>query len=63
MSISHLWQRNMTEHNVLSSDELVSHPAFSEHHLRMTEPSLCDPAVKQVSGYLDIAEDKHLFFW
>ncbi|OSD05705.1 carboxypeptidase C [Trametes coccinea BRFM310] len=43
--------------------ELVSHPAFSEHHLRMTEPSLCDPAVKQVSGYLDIADDKHLFFW
>ncbi|KAI0674083.1 carboxypeptidase C [Trametes maxima] len=43
--------------------ELVSHPAFNEHHLRMTEPSLCDNTVKQASGYLDIADDKHLFFW
>ncbi|KAI0718401.1 carboxypeptidase C [Cerioporus squamosus] len=43
--------------------ELVSHPAFDAHQLRMTEPSLCDSSVKQVSGYLDIAEDKHLFFW
>jgi cathepsin A (carboxypeptidase C) len=44
-------------------DELVSHPSFSEHRLRVTEPNLCDSSVKQYSGYLDIAEDKHLFFW
>ncbi|KII83244.1 hypothetical protein PLICRDRAFT_455809 [Plicaturopsis crispa FD-325 SS-3] len=44
-------------------DELVSHPAFAGHKLRMTEPKLCDSSVKQHSGYLDIAEDKHLFFW
>ncbi|KAF5390154.1 hypothetical protein D9757_002924 [Collybiopsis confluens] len=43
--------------------EFVSHPDFDQHHLRMTEPSLCDPSVKQYSGYLDIEEDKHLFFW
>ncbi|EIW55989.1 carboxypeptidase C [Trametes versicolor FP-101664 SS1] len=43
--------------------ELVSHPAFDDHHLRMTKPALCDTAVKQVSGYLDIADDKHLFYW
>ncbi|KAF5372899.1 hypothetical protein D9758_001450 [Tetrapyrgos nigripes] len=43
--------------------ELVSHPDFDQHQLRVTEPSLCDPDVKQYSGYLDIAEDKHLFFW
>ncbi|KAJ7072804.1 carboxypeptidase C [Mycena amicta] len=44
--------------------ELVSHPVFEEHQLRVTEPTtLCDPTVKQYSGYLDIAEDKHLFFW
>ncbi|PIL27294.1 hypothetical protein GSI_10441 [Ganoderma sinense ZZ0214-1] len=43
--------------------ELVSHPAFGEHKLRMTEPTLCDPTVQQASGYLDIADDKHLFFW
>ncbi|KAJ6482920.1 carboxypeptidase C [Mycena vitilis] len=43
--------------------ELVSHPSFDEHHLRVTEPELCDTSVKQYSGYLDIADDKHLFFW
>ncbi|EPS93871.1 hypothetical protein FOMPIDRAFT_1026396 [Fomitopsis schrenkii] len=43
--------------------ELVQHPAYREYQLRVTEPDLCDPAVKQYSGYLDIAEDKHLFFW
>ncbi|KAH9831752.1 Alpha/Beta hydrolase protein [Rhodofomes roseus] len=43
--------------------ELVQNPAFDEHQLRVTEPDLCDPKVKQYSGYLDIAEDKHLFFW
>lgn len=45
------------------ADELVQHPAFREYQLRVTEPALCDPNVKQYSGYLDIAEDKHLFFW
>jgi len=43
--------------------EFVSHPSFTEHHLRVTEPEICDSSVKQYSGYLDIAEDKHLFFW
>jgi cathepsin A (carboxypeptidase C) len=41
----------------------VSLPSFDEHQLRVTEPNLCDTSVKQYSGYLDIAEDKHLFFW
>ncbi|KAJ7596014.1 carboxypeptidase C [Mycena floridula] len=43
--------------------ELVSHPSFKQHQLRVTEPELCDDTVQQYSGYLDIAEDKHLFFW
>ncbi|PCH36516.1 hypothetical protein WOLCODRAFT_28645 [Wolfiporia cocos MD-104 SS10] len=43
--------------------ELVSNPMFEQHQLRITEPDLCDPSVQQYSGYLDIAEDKHLFFW
>ncbi|KAF7976195.1 hypothetical protein HWV62_7370 [Athelia sp. TMB] len=43
--------------------ELVSHPDFVDYKLRVTEPKLCDPSVKQYSGYLDIADDKHLFFW
>ncbi|KAH8824467.1 carboxypeptidase C [Flagelloscypha sp. PMI_526] len=43
--------------------ELVSHPSFDQHQLRVTEPEICDTSVQQYSGYLDIAEDKHLFFW
>ncbi|KAI6162649.1 peptidase S10 serine carboxypeptidase [Pisolithus thermaeus] len=43
--------------------ELVRHPHFSQHQLRVMEPSLCDPSVKQYSGYLDVTNDKHLFFW
>jgi len=52
-----------SELTFLLSDEHFSLPAFSTYKLRITEPELCDPSVKQYSGYLDIAEDKHLFFW
>lgn len=45
------------------ADELVQHPHFGDYKLRVTEPKLCDPSVKQYSGYLDITDDKHLFFW
>lgn len=44
-------------------DELVQHPHFGDYKLRVTSPKLCDPSVKQYSGYLDITDDKHLFFW
>ncbi|OBZ79755.1 Carboxypeptidase Y A [Grifola frondosa] len=43
--------------------EIVTHPAFSGYRLRVTKPKLCDPTVKQYSGYLDISEHRHLFFW
>ncbi|KAH7882369.1 Alpha/Beta hydrolase protein [Phlebopus sp. FC_14] len=43
--------------------ELVQHPQFVDYQLRITEPTLCDPTVKQYSGYLDITDNKHLFFW
>ncbi|EAU81994.2 carboxypeptidase C [Coprinopsis cinerea okayama7 len=43
--------------------ELVTHPSFREQRLRITEPDLCDSSVQQYSGYLDVAEEKHLFFW
>lgn len=48
---------------IRSLDEAVTHPAFSNHRLRITEPKICDPSVKQYSGYFDIAGGKHLFFW
>ena len=44
-------------------DELVTHPQFPVHSLRVKEPQLCDPTVQQYSGYLDIDDDKHLFYW
>ncbi|KAH9011291.1 serine carboxypeptidase [Lactarius pseudohatsudake] len=43
--------------------ELVKHSAFPNHQLRIREPDLCDPSVQQYSGYLDVTEGKHLFFW
>ncbi|ORY29146.1 carboxypeptidase C [Naematelia encephala] len=41
----------------------LTHPAFPLHRLRVVKPELCDPNVNQLSGYLDISESKHLFFW
>ncbi|KAG2217560.1 hypothetical protein INT45_006727 [Circinella minor] len=44
----------------------VSHSSFPEYLIRLTEPDaeICDPNVKQYSGYLDsVDEDKHFFFW
>ncbi|WWC64204.1 uncharacterized protein I303_106812 [Kwoniella dejecticola CBS 10117] len=41
----------------------LTHPAFPLHRLRVVQPELCDPTVNQLSGYLDISETKHLFFW
>ncbi|KAH9023151.1 Alpha/Beta hydrolase protein [Lactarius pseudohatsudake] len=43
--------------------ELVKHSAFPKHQLRIREPNLCEPSVQQYSGYLDVTEGKHLFFW
>ncbi|KAI9636529.1 Alpha/Beta hydrolase protein [Dioszegia hungarica] len=41
----------------------LTHPEFPLHRLRVVSPKICDSSVKQYSGYLDISETKHLFFW
>ncbi|EKM57659.1 uncharacterized protein PHACADRAFT_138896 [Phanerochaete carnosa HHB-10118-sp] len=43
--------------------ERVQHDLFEARQLRVTEPKLCDKKAQQYSGYLDIADEKHLFFW
>ncbi|KAJ1833605.1 hypothetical protein LPJ63_002649 [Coemansia sp. RSA 2711] len=37
--------------------------AGSPDAAKATAPALCDPSVQQYSGYMDIAPDKHLFYW
>lgn len=43
--------------------EMIQHEKFPDYRMRLRRPQLCDPDVLQYSGYLDISEDKHLFFW
>ncbi|KAL1920372.1 uncharacterized protein VTP21DRAFT_749 [Calcarisporiella thermophila] len=43
--------------------KVATHPAFPDHALRYQNPTLCDPTVKQISGYLDTDRDSHFFFW
>ncbi|KAH8115994.1 serine carboxypeptidase [Phellopilus nigrolimitatus] len=43
--------------------ELLQNQKFDDYQMRVTEPKLCDPGVQQYSGYLDISDGKHLFFW
>jgi cathepsin A (carboxypeptidase C) len=48
---------------LIRSDLSLTHPEFPLHRLRVVSPKICDSSVKQYSGYLDISETKHLFFW
>ncbi|GAA5938571.1 S10 family peptidase [Sporobolomyces koalae] len=44
--------------------ELVQHAEFPSHSLRMNKvEQLCDSTSKSYSGYLDIADDAHMFYW
>ena len=43
--------------------EQVTLSALSDHSLRLQSPALCGPHTKQYSGYLDVTNRKHLFFW
>ncbi|EFP76336.2 hypothetical protein PGT21_011218 [Puccinia graminis f. sp. tritici] len=44
--------------------ERITMDEFPEYAIRVRSPEgLCDPTVRQYSGYLDISETKHLFFW
>ncbi|QRW09337.1 Serine carboxypeptidase [Ceratobasidium sp. AG-Ba] len=43
--------------------EHFSHASFPSHQLRLRSPKLCDPTVIQHSGYLDVSDERHIFFW
>ncbi|CAE6418101.1 unnamed protein product [Rhizoctonia solani] len=59
------WSVGNTE--FVKQDDIVyerfRHASFPGYQIRVKKPQLCDPNVKQYSGYLDIDDDKHLFFW
>ncbi|GAA5933552.1 hypothetical protein JCM1841_006349 [Sporobolomyces salmonicolor] len=43
---------------------VLTHPFIPSHRVRTREPQgLCDPKVRQRSGYLDTAEGHHFYFW
>ena len=60
---------NIVHDTVLPAVTHVTHAAFPEYRLRLNKHddekkhTLCDPGVKQHSGYVDTPDDAHLFFW
>jgi carboxypeptidase C (cathepsin A) len=46
-------------------NDLTTIPGVNGTSVRFKTNELCEttPGVKSYSGYIDIAEDKHLFFW
>ncbi|KAJ1646960.1 hypothetical protein LPJ64_001634 [Coemansia asiatica] len=45
------------------TSEVIKSPALrNPPPMRLKQPQLCDPQVRQYSGYVDM-EDKHVFFW
>lgn len=42
---------------------LFSHSDYPDHRMRATQPNLCASDSEQWSGYLDLPNDRHLFFW
>ncbi|BGP06618.1 hypothetical protein JCM10049v2_002442 [Rhodotorula toruloides] len=48
----------------LADHSIHSLASLPSHRIRLRSPrDLCDPAVDQVSGYLDTARGHHFFFW
>ncbi|CAG8646957.1 29304_t:CDS:10 [Gigaspora margarita] len=44
-------------------EKILIHRVFPEYQIKLNEPKLCDKPVQQYSGYVDVNNTKHLFFW
>ncbi|KAK7695150.1 hypothetical protein QCA50_002340 [Cerrena zonata] len=70
-NIGSYFRHTPPEQAVLASPSLESgvgseafvHPSFTNYALRLTTPDICDTSVNQWSGFLDISQTRHLFFW
>ncbi|KAL1732956.1 Alpha/Beta hydrolase protein [Schizophyllum commune] len=49
----------LSEHEFTS----LSHPFFPNHGVRVKKTKFCDGTVNSYTGYLDISETRHLFFY
>ncbi|KAI0354677.1 peptidase S10 serine carboxypeptidase [Trametes cingulata] len=61
--VPHTYPEDVYEEEDTVYTEHFTQPAFSNYRLRISSPKLCDQSVKQYSGFLDISESRHLFFW
>ncbi|KAJ2724848.1 hypothetical protein GGI07_001701 [Coemansia sp. Benny D115] len=52
-------QRLATDQSARICTSTVTNPP----PMRLRQPQLCDPEVKQYSGYVDLHDDRHVFFW
>ncbi|SCV69594.1 BQ2448_2614 [Microbotryum intermedium] len=50
-------------HHHYLTDELVRHPNYPDHLLRIKQPKLCSDKAMAYSGYVDIGNQKNLFFF
>ncbi|KAJ2156978.1 hypothetical protein GGF46_004824 [Coemansia sp. RSA 552] len=57
----HLYPRGIERVQQCTS-EVFQSTTTNPPPMRLKQPTLCDPDVRQNSGYLDL-EDKHVFFW
>ncbi|KAF8629355.1 hypothetical protein AX15_003491 [Amanita polypyramis BW_CC] len=55
---------NLNLSSVTENYELLYHPSFPKHNIRVKKSNFCDPTVNAYTGYLDVDEGaKHLFFY
>ncbi|KAI8332375.1 prepro-carboxypeptidase Z [Chlamydoabsidia padenii] len=58
------WLSSIILFSGLVESTTVFHSQWNKNHtLTFKQPKLCDPTVVQYSGYLDVGENEHYFFW